>query len=319
MYSLFTNYAGENCTEIREKLSTWANEQRSYLAELTKESFKTHRTDFNWWILAIINKRRPGDELTLFCLCKIYHRHAIVYTENEYWTTLADTRNLTEDEVVSRCDIVLVYLGDNKFCEVVKSNKESSMPPRKRVTKSLRELRCILNEKPTNKRKTAIPRVKLNPTKHGHDTRGSVRKRHNERPNRVQSRTISYVPDPMSSEAENENEPPRKKRQTAVNEVGPSQARMNAQRMITRQRLQTKANTTSRLVGTCVVSPPARQKEEDESDSKLNIKLEIKIEQSKPLTKEQKERRRRRNRKEAKETEWEHLHYRPGKRFSSTL
>ena len=61
--------------------------------------------------------------------------------------------------------------------------------------------------------------------------------------------------------------------------------------MITRQRLQTKTNATSRLIGTCVVSPPARKKEdnEDNDDNKLNIKLEIKTEQSKPLTKEQKE------------------------------
>ena len=319
LYSLFTKYAGENCSEIRDKLSSWVIEHRSALEDLTSDSFKTHKTNFNWWNLAIINKRRPGDELSLFCLCKIYHRHAIIYTEIDYWTTLEDTENLTEEEIVSKCDIVLVYLGDNKFCEVVKTKNDSETTLCKRVTKSLRELCSGSNITDTaantkKSSKTETPRVKLNPTKHEHDTRGSVRKRHNDRPNRVQSRTVSYVPDPTSSESE--NEPPRKRRHTRYdpNEIGPSQTRIEAQRMITRQKLQTKANVTSRLIGTCVVSPPAKPKEES-GDNKLNIKMEIKIEQSKPLTKEQKERRRRRNRKEDQETEWEHLHYRPGKGF----
>ena len=316
LYSLFTKYAGESCSEIRDKLSTWVVEHRSELVELTRDSFKTHKPDFSWWNLAIINKRRPGDELSLFCLCKIYHRHAIIYTEIDYWTTLADTDKLTEEDVISKCDIVLVYLGNNKFCEVVKTNNANTS--RKRVTKSLRELCSETNSiktspNPSKSSNGDNPRVKLNPTKHGHDTRGSVRKRHNDRPSRVQSRKISYVPDPTSSETE--NEPPRKRRYTLDenNEIGPSQTRIEAQRMITRQRLQTKENVTSKLIGTCVVSPPAKLKEE--SDNKLNIKLEIKLEQSKPLTKEQKERRRRRNRKENEETEWEHVHYKRGKGF----
>ena len=115
-----------------------------------------------------------------------------------------------------------------------------------------------------------------------------MRKRHNDRPNRIQSRTVSYVPDPTSSEAE--NEPPRKTRHirhASLDDIGPSQTRIEAQRMITCQKLQMNANVTSRLVGTCVVSPPARLTE-DSDDNKLNIKMEIKIEQSKPLTKEQK-------------------------------
>ena len=203
---------------------------------------------------------------------------------------------------------------------MVKTNNESDKTPRKRVTKSLRELCSGSNVTATNTNtkkpaKIETPHVKLNPTKHGHDTRGSVRKRHNDRPNRIQSHTVSYVPDPTSSEAE--NEPPHKRRHTrhaSVDDIGPLQTRIEAQRMITHQKLQTNANVTSRLIGTCVVSPPARLKEES-GDNKLNIKMEIKIERSKPLTKEQKERRRRRNRKEAKETNWEHLHYRPGKGF----
>ena len=39
IYTLFSKYAGENSTEIRDKLSTWVYEHHSELQELTEHSF----------------------------------------------------------------------------------------------------------------------------------------------------------------------------------------------------------------------------------------------------------------------------------------
>ena len=298
--------AGETCDDICDKLSSWANDNLAELKAVTKDSFENYRPDFNWWKLAIINKRRPRNELTLYCLCKMYHRHTIIYSKTEFWTTLENRQGVPEEKIVTKYDIV--YLGSNKFCEVIITDKDSA---NKQTTRSrscaTRSIQDICNQIRSQK---TMPLVKLNPTKHGHDTRGTVHKRFNDRPNRVKSLSVSYVPDPTSSEAE--NEPPHKKhRTTAVNlpdqtltgPSGPSEARMRTQNMITCQKLQTKKNATSRLIGTYLVSPSAKIKVKDEKDCKTDIKSEIKIEQSKPLTKEQKERRRRRNRREFEETE----------------
>ena len=116
IYTLFSKYAGENSTEIRDKLSTWVYEHRSELQELTEHSFSTVRDNFSTWSVMINMKKQPGNELTLYCLCKMYNRHATVYTTNGYWTTLKD--DSSEVEVYAKSDILLLYLGKNKFCEI---------------------------------------------------------------------------------------------------------------------------------------------------------------------------------------------------------
>ena len=79
--------------------------------------------------------------------------------------------------------------------------------------------------------------------------------------------------------------------------------------MITRNKLQTKQNVYTKLIGTLIDSPKAKIKQETER----NIKIEIKEEYSKPLSKKQKERRRRRNLREMENYEWDHVHYKSGK------
>ena len=42
IYSLFTKYAGDNCDDIRDKLSTWVNDHLDELKLLTEHSFDEH-------------------------------------------------------------------------------------------------------------------------------------------------------------------------------------------------------------------------------------------------------------------------------------
>ena len=191
----------------------------------------------------------------------------------------------------------MLYLGKNKFCEVIESVATEPVNPenaedknsaersckRKRVTKSLSEL--VNKEKNSIPVKQPKPHVRLNPTKHDHDTRGSIRRRNNERPGRKSSARISYVPEITSSETDTEPAQKRQRRRQEPNpakdRIGPSETRIRAQEMITRSKLKTKDNVKTTLIGTCIISPPPK--------IKIEIKKEIKLEVSKPLTKEQKE------------------------------
>ena len=73
IYSLFTKYAGDSCDDIRDKLSTWVNDHRDELKVLTEHSFDEHPYDLGMWNLLIGMKKRPGNELTLYCLCRMYN------------------------------------------------------------------------------------------------------------------------------------------------------------------------------------------------------------------------------------------------------
>ena len=56
MYSLFTKYAGKDCDEIRDNLSSWAHSNETELKVLTKDAFDNHKYNLNMWTLMIINK-----------------------------------------------------------------------------------------------------------------------------------------------------------------------------------------------------------------------------------------------------------------------
>ena len=149
---------------------------------------------------------------------------------------------------------------------------------RQQVTKSIHELTKdkVKGKIQKTNAKTTLVCVKLNPIKHNHNTRGSLHKWHNDRPSRPTSHTISYVPDPISSDTESEC-PLKccKPTDTTSDEVRgasrPSAYRIRAQEIITRNKLQTRKDATSILIGTCIVSPPAKIKA-DNNKTKIKIK-----------------------------------------------
>ena len=61
------------------------------------------------------NAKYAGDELTLYALCRLYHRHAVVYTMAGLWTTVKDGVLLNESELMEKCDIKLLHLGGYRY------------------------------------------------------------------------------------------------------------------------------------------------------------------------------------------------------------
>ena len=61
------------------------------------------------------NAKYAGDELTLYALCKLYHRHAVVYTMAGLWTTVKDGVLLNKSELMEKCDIELLHLGGCRY------------------------------------------------------------------------------------------------------------------------------------------------------------------------------------------------------------
>ena len=63
----------------------------------------------NW--LDSVNDGRKGDVLLLLSLCMLIEKHILVHLKNgQIWTSLHDSTG-THDEILSKVDIHLVYLG----------------------------------------------------------------------------------------------------------------------------------------------------------------------------------------------------------------
>ena len=61
------------------------------------------------------NNKYAGDELTLYTLCKLYQLHAVLYTMTGLWTTIKDDVLLNENDLLGKCDIVLLHLGGYRY------------------------------------------------------------------------------------------------------------------------------------------------------------------------------------------------------------
>ena len=70
------------------------------------------------WALGIKQNRR-GDILSLFTLCALTSRHAVVHLRNgNLWTTVNTPDSYDHDALLSICDVHLAYVGNGQFAEL---------------------------------------------------------------------------------------------------------------------------------------------------------------------------------------------------------
>ena len=159
MYSLFGKYNGLSEDEVRENLVVWATDNREMIIQSGKNVLDYDHKDYAWWSLTTTSRKNPCDEIALWCLCKQYYRHAVVYTPEHTWTTLQD-KTLSVEQIDKVCDLHFVYMGYGKFGHIThKSNdlvKTAEIQP---VIQSM--MRKVLTDTP-------VERPAINRTRHGH-------------------------------------------------------------------------------------------------------------------------------------------------------
>ena len=116
MFELFGEYSGRDAQTIRDELYDWlqdkSNEVRSVVM---KAMLPFPNRSLTGWLMTMRNVKYAGDKLTLYALCKLYHRHAVVYTMTGLWTTVKDSVLLNEFDLVEKCDIKLLHLGGYQY------------------------------------------------------------------------------------------------------------------------------------------------------------------------------------------------------------
>ena len=156
IYSLFGKYNGKNADEVRDDLISWVYKNRPLVTAAGENILKYDKKDMAWWALTTTNKKNPADELALWCLCKQFYRHAVVYTPDHTWTTLKD-KSAPIDQIDRVCDIHLIYMGYGKF-GLVKPISEDHVKSTD-LQPAIQESRKVVTMKP---KRTVIQR-----TRHG--------------------------------------------------------------------------------------------------------------------------------------------------------
>ena len=86
------------------------------------------------WINEMASEQTPSDEIALYILSRMYRKHAFVYTQMFWWTTLLYTWPVQEKELMDKCEVVLVYMKLGVFGELQKIQPPTASSSRVETT-----------------------------------------------------------------------------------------------------------------------------------------------------------------------------------------
>ena len=118
MFSLFGEFSNQVGTEVRDTMIGWSYDNFRLLERVFKVALDQRKTTLREWLEKMADEHTPGDEPALYVLARMYRRHVYVYTQMFWWTTLLYSLPVTEQELLSQCEVVLVYVKDGVYGEL---------------------------------------------------------------------------------------------------------------------------------------------------------------------------------------------------------
>ena len=118
MFSLFGEFSNQAGPEVRDAMIGWSYDNFRLLERVLRVALDQRKTTLRAWLEKMANVHTPGDELALYILARMYRHHVYVYTQMFWWTTILYTLPVTEQELLSQCEIILVYVKDGIYGEL---------------------------------------------------------------------------------------------------------------------------------------------------------------------------------------------------------
>ena len=231
------------------------------------------------------SENTPGDEIAIYSLSKMYLRHVFVETSKLFWTTVSHTWNDNEASVRPKCELILLYLRHGRYGEYI-----SVVTPESDVL----TLEDLSTNRPTAP--TSHPIICVNNKKSGtlavpQSDSPSINKPSNKKGiNNKQPKQQCFNTDPtpgkwvtrnkrrincadlnLGIDSNDDSSPPRKCKQSKVVALRePSQTVIAARNQrITRKSLQKSKNEQTKLIGTVIITLPAKEIKDENNGKKI--------------------------------------------------
>ena len=104
-------------------------EERPYWTHASAVVCQMNFITFDEWETMMQKDNCMCDELMVFMLSRMHYCHTMIYTANRVWCTIRNIEGMDNSEIHSKCDIHLVYLGNNTYSEL-KRKPMTPAPPR---------------------------------------------------------------------------------------------------------------------------------------------------------------------------------------------
>ena len=119
IFEVFTNKASLNAAELKEMLIDWMCDKRTELGNCMAIALNQSKLSFTQWLQKItLDEAFIPDDLTIYCLSRFLNIHTVVYTKDFCWSTLMKQFKMSEDELYTKSDVKLVYVGRDMYVEL---------------------------------------------------------------------------------------------------------------------------------------------------------------------------------------------------------
>ena len=110
IYEVFGKYSHESPDVVRTSIVDFVTCDPESFRERLMVVFMMLHHNLNSWLLKTKNHANPADEASLYGLCHLYSRHALVYTTGSIWSSLEWRGKYSVEDIKKCCDIHLVFL-----------------------------------------------------------------------------------------------------------------------------------------------------------------------------------------------------------------
>ena len=118
IYDIFSSYCGLDRFVLKDMVNKEIKDNLMWYTKVSNMCLGWKDTDLTTWLKKQGYKCTVPDELGLYALSVIFHRHTIAYTAFQPWCTVDMKPGLSSQKVLEACETKLLYLGDNLFGEL---------------------------------------------------------------------------------------------------------------------------------------------------------------------------------------------------------
>ena len=104
LFELFSEYSSESGMKVRRNMLKYLGITKKKGAEdsaILKNAWIAlclHEVTPRQWADSMMSRETPGDEIALYCLCRMYQHHCVIITSAKMWTTMDIDTPATLDE-----------------------------------------------------------------------------------------------------------------------------------------------------------------------------------------------------------------------------
>ena len=129
LLEIFGSFSDEEPESVRSDAIECIESGSPVYEHVGEEFFEMLGISFREWALTVCNDYYYGDELFVYALCRIFHRHAMIVCYDRVWTTINPQHTLSINELLDVCDLHLVFLRLGIYSELKLKKQNGCLPP----------------------------------------------------------------------------------------------------------------------------------------------------------------------------------------------